>query len=151
MGEPQGTRADPQHAKVSLDYATPVAVPFVLDVPRWLLMGPVTGVLVGVVQALMMPVGYQRGGLVSDWAGLGIAGGVVGLPYGLLLMWFEIVFRRRIPTKRSVCLTTLAGMAVSVIGWVPFQQTLPGAPQWFTVLAGLIISVALARRVQRRA
>jgi hypothetical protein len=124
---------------------------------RFVLLGPITGALVGYAQvtvAVMIwklhgtPDFYFRGGqgVVLAYLAFTIGGGMVGVAYGGLLSLFERYNRRRIQPLISLGLVLIAAsISAAIIVGAEFQQRKIEwifAPQFSALVLGLLASLA---------
>jgi hypothetical protein len=149
----------------TLEYRTPQAEKFVGGwLLRALVLGPCTGAWIGFVQTTAAtlcwishgkPDFYFRGrsGVESDYILMIVCGGVVGVGYGALLWGFERIFGRRVRILVvAPILTAIAFGAAFIIASIEFQRQRIGwvfSPELVAIVAGLLLSVATARKVPR--
>jgi hypothetical protein len=132
-------------------------------VQRFLLLGPLTGVLVGYAQVTVAvivwvlhgePGFYFRGGqgVILTYLGFTIGGGIVGVAYGALLMGLECLTHRRI--RPIIALGLILAMA-SIIAAVFITKAFHDrtivwvfAPQVCAVVLGILVSMAVSKRIE---
>jgi len=128
-----------------------------------LLLGPITGVLVGYAQVTVAvivwvlygePDFYFRGGqgVIFTYLDFTIGGGIVGVAYGVLLMGLEHLTGRRI---RPIIALGLILVMASIIAAVFITKEFHDrsivwvfAPQVCAVALGLLVSMAVSKRIE---